>query len=212
MKNIPPEKPKPKTRKKDLAGTLSAFLAPVPRNTEKFTDAGGERFTRLTFDLPFTAPVTHSADRFFADAQRVPAILNDPWLIIKPWLENDPSEIDAFYDQFNTLEAAQERMRAAHGNKTLKWREERTLIPMVHATRRLLEQPDETSPSFALFPLEMTFLCKLGEWVMNAVENDHEAPRRLYELLKDPTAADDKTNRSLINRDVLEAFARLVGG
>jgi hypothetical protein len=110
MKNIPPEKPKSKTRKKELAGTSSAFLAPVPQYIEKFTDADGERFTRVTFGLPFTAPVTHSADRFFADAQKVPAILNDPfvWLIIKPWLENDPSEIDAFYDQFNTLEAAQE--------------------------------------------------------------------------------------------------------
>lgn len=117
MNNTPPEKPKPKTRKKELAGTQSAFLAPVPRSIEKFTDAGGERFTRLIFDLPFTAPVTHSADRFFADAQNIPAMLTNPWvwLIIKPWLDNDPSEVDAFFKQFNTQEAAQERVRAKIG-------------------------------------------------------------------------------------------------
>jgi hypothetical protein len=212
MKSTPAEKPKPKTRKKKLAGIPGEFLAPVPRNIEKFTDASGERFTRLIFDLPFTAPVTQSADRFFADAQKIPAMLTNPWvwLIIKPWLDNDPSEVDAFFKQFNTQEAAQERVRATQGTKSLKWREERALIPMVHVTRRILAQPDETTPAPGLSPLQMTFLCKLGEWVMNAVENDHEAPRRLYELLNDPTTADDKTNRSLINRDVFEAFARLV--
>ena len=62
MINIPMEKPKPKTRKKDLVGTPSAFLAPVPLSVDILTDASGERFTILTLGSPFTAPVTHSAD------------------------------------------------------------------------------------------------------------------------------------------------------
>jgi hypothetical protein len=56
----------------------------------------------------------------------------------------------------------------------------------------------------------VTFLCRLGEWVMKAVESDHEAPRRLHDLLKDPAAAADKTNRDHTARNVFEAFAGLV--
>ena len=71
MEKIPPEKPKPKPRKKELVGTPSANCLPIPIKVEKLTAANGERFTELTFGEPFKTPVSHSADRFFADAIEV---------------------------------------------------------------------------------------------------------------------------------------------
>ena len=212
MENIPPEKPKPKPRKKELVGTPSANCLPIPIKVEKLTAANGERFTELTFGEPFKTPVSHSADRFFADAIEVSGMLVDPlvWLIIKPWLQNDPAQIAAFWSAFNTPRAIQERQSATSGIKAVKWQKERVLIQMAHTTRRLLSEPGEAISSPHLFPFETTLMCKLAEWVMNAVEHDHEAPRRLHCLLKDSTAADDKSNEELVNRGVFNAFARLV--
>ena len=212
MQNTPSKKPESRPRKKKLAGTPRADCLPIPIKVEKLTDANGERFTELTFGEPFKTPVRHSADRFFADAIEVPGLLVDPlvWLIIKPWLQNDPAQIAAFWRVFNTPQAIQERRSAISGIKAVKWQKERLLIQMAHATRRLLSEPEEVIPSPHLFPFETTLMYNLAEWVLNAVENDHEAPRRLHRLLKDPTAADDKSNEEFVNRGVFNAFERLV--
>lgn len=199
-------------RKKPYEGAQAPYCLPIPLSTERIEGDGGECITKLTFGPPCTLPVVHSADQLFASAGECPELLIDPmvWFVIKPWIKNQPAEIDAFWRAFNTPEAARERMRAVGGTRKVTWQKERALIPMVHATRRLLAQADESTTTPGIFPLSTVFLCSLGEWVMNAVENDHEAPRRLYELLKDSTAADDKTNRSLINRDVFKVFAQAV--
>jgi hypothetical protein len=187
-------------------------LLPEPIKVVKHVSDSGERMTTLTFPQPFKLPVTHSADRFFADALECPAMLIDSmvWLFIMPWLQNRPEETCKFWLQFNTPAAAQERMRATSGTKSVNWKDERVIIQMVHATRRLFSSKQEEGPIPIAFPFEVTLLCKLGKWVMNAVESDHEAPKRLHALLKDPTAADDKTNRDLTDRNIFEAFATLV--
>ena len=71
MQNTSPKKPNSRPRKKALAGTPSADCLPIPIKVEKLTAAKGERFTELTFGEPFKTPVSHSADRFFADAIEV---------------------------------------------------------------------------------------------------------------------------------------------
>jgi hypothetical protein len=212
MKKPIEKKPKTASRKKAVVGPASAYCLPDPLKVEKITNESGERMTKLTFGEPFTEPVSHSADRFFSAALEIPSMLVDPlgWFIIKPWLQNDPAEIEGFWTGFNTPMAIQERMSATSGIKSVKWQKERVLIQMVHATRRLLSEPDGTISSSGLFPLDFTLLCRLGEWVMNTVENDHNAARRLYQLLQDSSAADDESNEEFVNRGVFNAFALLV--
>lgn len=212
MRKATPKSPKKQSRKEKVTVPASTYLLPDPLKCEAHLSSSGERMTTLIFPQPFIGPVTHSADKYFEEARKCPAVLVDPtvWLVIMPWLRNEPHKVKKFWQDYNTAEAAQGRMRATSGTAIINWQNERILIQMAQATRRLLDSDQPAVESPALFPLEMTLLCKLGEWVMKAVENDHEAPRRLYKLLKDPTAADDKTNRDLTSRNVFAAFARLV--
>lgn len=209
MKKPATKTAKTNPRKKFVDGSASSYSLPTPLTAEKFLAPDGERMTRLTFGPPFSQPVVHSADRFFEDALECHELLVDPlvWLIIKPWLKNDPPAIEVFWSAFNTPESMQERKSATAGIKSVKWQKERVLIQMARATRRVITGQDDKQPSSDCFHLDFTLMCRMAEWVMNAIESDHEAPRRLHQLLKDETAADDKTNRESVNRGVFDAFA-----
>lgn len=209
MKNLANKTAKTNPRKKSSKSPAGSYSLPTPITTEKFLAPDGERMTRLTFGPPFSRPVVHSADRFFKDALECHEMLVDPlvWFIIKPWLKNAPPALEVFWRAFNTPESIQERKSATAGIKSIKWQKELVLIQMAHATRRIITSQDDTHLSSDRFPLDFTLMCRMAEWVMNAIESDHEAPRRLYQLLKDPSAADDKTNREMVNRGVFDAFA-----
>lgn len=200
-----------KSRKKKLVGPESNYVLPSPINVKTRTEKG-ERLTRLTFSPPVPSPVIHSADKFFSQAFDQPEVLIDPawWLVTKPWLQNDQKDIEKFWVKFNTAEAIQERMWYTSGDKFVTWQNERLLISMVQITRKILVDEIKVPASIGIFPFEVSLMLRLAEWVMKAVETDPEALRRLHDLLKDPAAANDTTNRELINRNVFEAFARLV--
>lgn len=199
------------SRKKKLVGPVSTYVMPSPIDVEIRTDRG-ERMTRLTFAHPLPSPVVHSADKFFAEAFEHPEVAVDPawWLITKPWLQNEPAEVEEFWTTFNTAEAIQKRMWCTSGDKSVTWQNERLLIPMVHMTRKILSDEIKVPSSVGLFPFEVTLMLKMAEWVMNAVETDPGSLRRLHTLLKNPEAANDTTNRERTNRGVFEAFARVV--
>lgn len=101
-------------------------------------------------------------------------------------------------------------MWCTSGDKFVTWQNERLLISMVHMTRKILTDEIKVPSSIGVFPFEVSFMVRMADWVMKAVETDPEASRRLHDLLKNPAAADDTTNRELINRSVFQAFARLV--
>jgi len=199
------------SRKKKLVGPESNYVLPSPINVDIRLEKG-ERLTRLTFAHPVPSPVIHSADTFFAQAFDQPEVLIDPawWLVTKPWLQNTPVEIEEFWTSFNTAEAIQERMWCTSGDKFVSWQNERLLISTVHMTRRILTDEIKVPSSIDIFPMEVTLMMRLAEWVMKAVETDPAALRRLLTLLKNPKAANDTTNRERINRGVFESFARLV--
>lgn len=211
MKKPSGKKATTNSRKKKLVGPESAYVMQSPINVEIAINRG-ERMTRLTFAPPLPSPIIHSADKFFADAFENPEILGDPawWLVTKPWLQNEPAEVEEFWTAFNTAEAIQERMWCTSGDKSVTWQNERLLIPMVHMTRKILSDEIKVPSSLGVFPFEVSLMLRLAEWVMKAVETDPEALRRLHTLLKKPTAANDTTNRERINRSVFESFARLV--
>jgi hypothetical protein len=200
------------SRKKKLVGPVSAYVAQEPIKVEIVTAENGERMTKLSFASPLPSPIIHSADKVFAQAFEHPENLVDPswWLVIKPWLQNTPAEIEAFWDKFNSAEATQERMWCTSGDKTVTWQKERALIHMVHTTRKILSDEIEVPSPTGLFPFEVTLMCKMAEWVMDAVENDPGSLRKLHTLLKNPEAANDTTNRERTNRGVFEAFSRIV--
>ena len=212
MKEPSGKNPKTCSRKKKLIGPECAYVMQEPINVETGTAENGERMTRLTFAHPLPSPVIHSADKFFAQAFDHPEVLGDPawWLVTKPWLQNDPAEVEVFWTAFNSAEAIQERMWCSNGDKFVTWQNERLLIPMVHMTRKILSDEIKVPSSIGIFPFEVSLMFRLAEWVMKAVETDPESLRRLHTLLKKPAAANDTTNRERINRSVFESFARLV--
>lgn len=188
-----------------------AYVLPDPIKVEKLRTETGERMTSLTFPEPFKTPVSHSADKFFSDAREYPALLTNQavWLVIKPWLKNEADVLARFWDKFNTSAAAQARFTAVNGIKFDNWKNERVLIQMAHTVRQMLSNSNSTS-NLQLFSLEDMLMRRMGEWVMNAVASDKQAPNRLYKLLNDPSAAHDKSNRDLTARNIFEAFANHV--
>ncbi len=213
MKEPQDKTPQKSTRNKRLVGPASAYSSPIPIQVETFMLESGECMTKLTFGQPFTKPVSHSADRYFTDALACPEMLANPlvWHVIKPWLDNPPPEIETFWQAFNTPETSQERMSATSGVKFVNWGNERILIQKARAVRRLISIQDDKTSSPGPFPLDVILLTELGEWVINAIEKDHEAPRRLYQLLKNEKAADDpKGDQFSFNGKIFNAFVQLV--
>lgn len=185
---------------------------PAPISVETQVLDSGERITTLVFPEPFQGPVSGSADRIFSDARKSPAILVDPlmWEFIKPWLKNEEQQIMDFWHHFNTPEAESARYCAAFGVKYSNWSGERVVVQLVRTIRRLRSAVPAKGLEAKGSWMEMSLMLRLGEWVVGAVENDLQAPRRLHDLLKNPEASDDKTNRDHTPRNVLEAFAKLV--
>lgn len=199
-------------RKKKLFGPEHAYVVQEPIRVETATAENGERMTKLTFSHPLPSPLIHSADKAFAQAFEHPEDLVGFtwWFVIKSWLQNSPEEVEEFWEKFKSAEAIQERMWCTRGDKSVTWQKERVLIPMVHMTRKILSDQVKVPSQIGLFPFEVTLMCKMAEWVMNAVEKDPASLRRLHTLLKNSKAAKDTTNRERINRGVFEAFVRIV--
>lgn len=194
-----------------------------PTATEKYRTDAGERMTRLTFGKAIIQTLDYSPDKIFTLACQCPEVLDgswkEPWRIIRPWLRNDISVVNAFWKAFNTNAAERVRKVATQGAKSVNWERERVIIGLVGAFNRIQSPDNSHSPhsvsiepvhSYADSDMADLMLKKLGKWVVDAVANDHEAPRRLHQLLKNPAVAKTETVRVRINADIFLAFARLV--
>lgn len=184
------------------------FLTPDCVSTSGPVDGHG-RSTQLTYGPPLNATFIRDPDEVFADAVNYPEILADTmlWHIIKPWLKNSASEVELFWASFDDESATEERMIAINGLKSVNWAQERVLIRLVH-TLKQLERTENESPGESMF--QTIGDGKLSAWVKQAVLEDPNALIRLNKLIKDPTAADDKTNRDLTSRNILKSFMELV--
>jgi hypothetical protein len=201
------KKPTKNARKKKLVGLASEYQTTPPISVER-GEVDGTRLTKLIFPEPFPSPRTIPVDEVFAKAIIDPIMLVNPewWYVIKPWLLNTSEEINAFWNSFNQPEAIQERLWCTEGDKFVTWRNERIILQMARKTRKIQTGDIQKSPSITADIIELNFVNKLAEWVMDAVHEDPTSLRRLQTLINKPDAASDKTNRERTNRSVLEAF------
>lgn len=200
-------KPTKSTRKKKLVGLASDYQSIPPISVDSW-ERDGTRLTKLVFPEPLPSPRTIPVDEVFEKAILEPIMLvkTEWWYVIKPWLLNTSEEINAFWNSFNQPQAIQERLWCTEGDKFVTWRNERIILQMARTTRKIQTGDIQKSPSLKADFIELCFVNKLADWVMDAVHKDPPSLRRLQALLAKPDAASDKTNRERTNRSVLEAF------
>lgn len=153
----------------------------------------GKRFTKFVL-IAGTEPQRYPTDVSFKAIKDEPQMLLDPftWHVIMPWLVNSPDDLTKFWEAFIDPKARMERARALYGTSVLNRQKERALIAMA----RVLHDAED--------PHVLPLLSRnLAEWVVNAVVVDHEAPKRLYELLR----AKEKPLPPEKNAKYLRAFA-----
>lgn len=210
MKNPQTNKSEKKSGKNRLAD-----LSFEPIKVEKLTSDNGERMTRVTFVSGSYTPVAQCVDELFSLAKDSPSVFVGHlfWHSIRPWLENSPDDIASFWKHFNTPTAYDRRMKAVEGTTSTNRNPERVIVGLakeIHGLRSSLETGTLLSSAFPdpdqRESLQDLGLKKLAEWVMNAVMNDHEAPRRLYDSLK--SKPDQKPSK---DGEVFNTFVHLVG-
>lgn len=200
------KKPK-KGEKGSIFDSIKQTSAPVqdPLKTEKFHSADGERMTRITYRLN-PIPVEISADKMMKAASEIPWLLiqRDPWHSILPWLDSSEGRIRKFWERYRCEDAEAGRKIAIEGSKSCNRQNERNLLNFAHEYKALsiknygVDLKEHERPSVyvaaATSKVErdamMQFLReKMADWVLEAIWNDPEAPKRLHELLKDNKAA-----------------------
>jgi len=172
----------------------------IPLKTETFRSANGERMTKVCYGPTEQNSHTESADKWMAIALEHQSILVGSlhWHFILPWLENRTSDLENFWRYFDCDNAASNRRAAVNGTTSENRINERQLIGIVREFKNLLIQDwgldslNEDSSTLLTAvgysePVRKQLLADLKEqmadWVMEAVWNDHQAPKRLHELL-----------------------------
>lgn len=218
-----------KKSKKGEVGSLFDSIkqtpAPIqdPLKSEKFYSADGERMTRITYRLN-PNPVEVSADKLMEGAQIYPGFLisRDPWHSILPWLESPEGVIKKFWECYKREEAETGRKIAIDGSKSCNRSNERNLLNAAHEYKALslqkygLELGKDELPSVlanaglsegdrsaAMAKLEE----KMVDWVLEAIWNDPEAPKRLHELLKNKSAVKSEySDQPTVHGRIFHAF------
>lgn len=196
-------------------------------------DENGARSTQILYPASRKGPILLDADAIFVNACSSPEALTSRanWHCILPWIKNTPEEIEVFWKPFDDPDKAAARFAACTGNKYQNWQRERVLLGDLVVIRRLQESSaereanEETDEQRKDPVIEdyINFARKNGlvlgqlkdqcvEWLLNAQENDPLGLRRLYDLIKNPSAdkgVRDDTHSTL--RLVIAAFASLLG-
>ncbi len=192
-----------------------ALLRPV--RIEKVPPIDGEGITRKTrlTHKGANAPVEHSVEETLSWASAHPALLVDHtfWYVLLPWLENSQEDIDLFWKSFNRESKYHYRVKAVNGAGFANRQKERQIRGYAIALHGLREGSREggsvrgeaTQNSAQRTALVDTLLMRLGEWVFESVLNDHEAPKRLHEVLKS-----EERTRTTKDGDIFCAFVGLV--
>lgn len=194
-----------------------------PKKTEKIKSATGERITIITYHLN-SNPVEFSADEAMSCASDCPSALiqRDLWYFIMPWLDTPIDELRNFWSCYRSEASQRGREIAVHGTKSDNRRNERVLLNAAHEYKALSiknwgfdlgkdERPSilvaaATSESERDAMME-TLKQKMADWVLDAIWNDPEAPKRLHELLTNKKAAKSNyEDQPTIDGQIFNAF------
>jgi len=200
------KKPK-KGEAKSLFGSIKQTPPPIqdPLKTEKFYSDDGERITRITYRLNPT-PVEVSADKLMKAASEMPSVLipRNLWHFILPWLDNTEERIRKFWEHYRCEAAETGRKIAIEGSKSSNRQNELNLLNIAHEYKALsiknygfdLKEHEHASLLVAAATSEAerdammeALKEKMVNWLLNAIWNDQEAPKRLHQLLTDNKAA-----------------------
>ena len=207
----------------------SPLLINDPIKTEKFKSVSDERISKITYH-DNSNPIEFSADEAMKCAIECPSFLiqRTPWHLIMPWLDTPVAELKKFWS-FYRLETSQKgRELAVHGVKSDNRKNERVLLNAVHEYKALSiknwgfdlgkdEQPSLLVAAAASeserYAMMETLKQKMADWVLDAIWNDPEAPKRLHELLKGKkTAKSEDQDHSTINSRIFTSFVQEITG
>lgn len=186
---------------------------------ETYTTESGERLTVATIGKPVHMKFEFRADEIFQRARKIPGIMVSMfnWHFIMPWLANDPADVQRFALGFDSEFAEKARHRALKGVKSKNYEDEasvvRLAVEIVGLTAPHLTIPGPIQPAMTGLHSDCVehFTKRISEWVVNAVLYDHDAPKRLHQLLKNPdVAVDPKGDQLSFAGKILTAFIQLV--
>lgn len=196
-----------------------------PRKVEHFMSDDGQRMTRIDYGTP-SDPILVSADQLMAGGRIFPESLveRNPWHFLGPWLETPKGDFARFWNFYKSETAKKKRRNAVNGAKQCNRTNERHLLKAVHEYKSLSLQKygfdlgkDELPSVFATAGLSdearSAVMDKLKEqmvdWVLESVWNDHEAPKRLHELLKNKrTVTSEYSAQPTVNGRIFNAFVQ----
>jgi hypothetical protein len=184
--------------------------------------------TKAEYGLPYKAPVVQSADFLMSNALKHPGVLIQtiPWHFILPWLDSPKTAITRFWRAYESEEALAGRTVAIYGPKFSNRQQEQILIGVVAEYQALSIQhlgpvPGKDVPPSLLNEVNLSEIQRIEmlqqlkermvDWVLDAVWNDAEAPKRLHELLKSKkTAKSEYGDQPTSNARIFNAFVREV--
>lgn len=194
-----------------------------PRKVEHFMSDDGQRMTRVDYG-PLSDPILVSADQLMAGGRIFPASLveRNLWHFLGPWLETSKGDFSRFWTYYKNETAENERRIAVNGAKHCNRINERNLLNTVHEYKALSLQQygfelgkdelpsvlanaglSEVARSAAMAKLKE----KMVDWVLEAIWNDPEAPKRLHELLKNKSAVKSEySDQPTVNGRIFNAF------
>lgn len=172
-----------------------------PLSAEKFTSENGERWSKVEYGLPDLAPVVASVDALIKGARECPEtlVIPMPWHFLLPWLDSPEAELQEFWVSYRTPEAEMNRKRAVTGPQAPNRQKERVIVGLARNYRELSQKKDglragDTSPLSLLAQVDWDenqragilndILKDLADWVLHAVFEDQDAPKRLHQILK----------------------------
>ena len=200
-----------------------------PIKTEKFESISGERMSRITYHAN-SNPVEFSADEVMKCASECPSFLiqRTPWHFIIPWLDTPVAELKKFWSCYRLETSQKGRESAVHGTKYDNRKNEIQLLNIAHEYKALslknwefdLGKDEQPSLLVASAPSESeryammeTLRQQMADWVLDAIWNDPQAPKRLHELLKDKkTTKSEYQDQPTISSRIFTAFVQEITG
>lgn len=199
-----------------------------PHKTKKFESTDGERMTWICYGSDDQNSHTASADKWMEEAGKNPNLLieNNCWHFILPWLENPEPDLVRFWRNFDRDIATSNRRKALNGSGVENRINEQRLIRIVQEYQELSIQGwglDSLTNASSTLLASVNYTDKerdnmltalkerMADWVMEAVWNDNQAPKRLHEILtKKKTSTADFSTEPSVNGRIFNAFARLL--
>jgi hypothetical protein len=197
---------------------------PAPLRSTAFKSEDGQRMTKVDYGPYYQAPVVWSADFLMDNARKHPGLLipNFHWHFILPWLASPKADISKFWKSYEGEGAEGGRKIAVYGPKIPNRQNEQILLGVVHEYQALSLQKfgfgsGQDVPSSLLANVNLSEIQRIEQmqnlkermvdWILDAVWNDVEAPKRLHELLKNKkTAKSEYDGQKTANGRIFEAF------